>query len=142
MLRIEYFDKDRFMRQVSASHGSVLLHLDNGKTCDLKKDATASSILRMMNAPKKGFDITVTDPTDVTGFLRYMLEAGRRSGRSARFRPYRMQRLMARATARSSSCPIKPNFASCSSAKQTVSSEVCSGSPKPAVWMPKCSTFL
>ena len=69
MLRIEYFDKDRFMRQVSASHGSVLLHLDNGKTCDLKKDATASSILRMMNAPKKGFDITVTDPTDVTGFL-------------------------------------------------------------------------
>ena len=77
MLRIEYFDKDRFMRQVSASHGSVLLHLDNGKTCDLKKDATTSSILRMMNAPKKGFDITVTDPTDVTGFLRYMLEAGR-----------------------------------------------------------------
>ena len=37
MLRIEYFDKDRFMRQVSASHGSVLLHLDNGKTCDLRK---------------------------------------------------------------------------------------------------------
>lgn len=37
MLRIEYFDKERFMRQLSASHGSVLLHLDNGKTCDLKK---------------------------------------------------------------------------------------------------------
>ena len=73
MLRIEYFDKDRFMRQVSASHGSVLLHLDNGKTCDLKEDATASSILRMMDAPRKGFDITA----DVTGFLRYMLEAGR-----------------------------------------------------------------
>ena len=68
MLRIEYFDKDRFMRQVSASHG---------KTCDLKEDAAASSILRMMDAPKKGFDITVTDPADVTGFLRYMLEAGR-----------------------------------------------------------------
>ena len=32
MLRIEYFDKERFMRQLSASHGSVLLHLDNGKT--------------------------------------------------------------------------------------------------------------
>ena len=42
MLRIEYFDKDRFMRQVSASRGSVLLHLDNGKTCDLKEDAAAS----------------------------------------------------------------------------------------------------
>ena len=78
MLRIEYFDKDRFMRQVSASHGSVLLHLDNGKTCDLKEDATARSVLRMMDTtPKKGFDITVTDPADVTGFLPYMLEAGR-----------------------------------------------------------------
>ena len=67
MLRIEYFDKERFMRQLSASHGSVLLHLDNGKTCDLKKDTTARSMLQMMDtAPKKGFDLTVTDPADVT----------------------------------------------------------------------------
>ena len=29
------------------------------------------------HCPKKGFDLTVTDPADVTGFLRYMLEAGR-----------------------------------------------------------------
>ena len=78
MLRIEYFDKDRFMKQVSASRGSVLLHLDNGKTCDLKKDAAASSILRMMDAPKKGFAISVADPSDIHGFLTYMLEAGRR----------------------------------------------------------------
>ena len=45
MLRIEYFDKERFMLQLSASHGSVLLHLDNGKTCDLKKDTTAQTIV-------------------------------------------------------------------------------------------------
>ena len=62
MLRIEYFDKERFMRQLSASHGSVLLHLDNGKTCDLKKDATACSMLQMMDtAPKKGFEISDAD---------------------------------------------------------------------------------
>ena len=30
MLRIEYFDKNRFMKQVAASRGSVILHLDNG----------------------------------------------------------------------------------------------------------------
>ena len=48
MLRIEYFDKERFMRQLSASHGSVLLHLDNGKTCDLIKDTTARSMLLIM----------------------------------------------------------------------------------------------
>ena len=33
---------------------------------------------QMMDAPSKGFDISVTDPADVTGFLHYMLEAGRR----------------------------------------------------------------
>ena len=78
MLRIQYLDKDRFMQQVAASRGSVLLHLANGETCDLKKDTTACSMLQMMDtAPKKGFDLTVTDPADVTGFLRYMLEAGR-----------------------------------------------------------------
>ena len=54
---------------------------------------------------------------------------------------YRIRRLMALATANRSSCPMKPNFASCSSAKHTVSCEACSGSPKPAVWMPKCSTL-
>lgn len=78
MLRIQYLDKNRFMQQVAASRGSVILHLDNGKTCDLKKDTTATELFQMMNAPANGFDITVTDPADVSGFLRYMLEAGRK----------------------------------------------------------------
>ena len=78
MLRIQYLDKNRFMQQVAASRGSVLLHLDNGQTCDLKQDAAAAELLQMMEAPTKGFDISVTDPADVTGFLHYMLEAGRR----------------------------------------------------------------
>ena len=33
---------------------------------------------QMMNAPAKGFSISVADPADVTGFLHYMLEAGRK----------------------------------------------------------------
>lgn len=78
MLRIQYLDKDRFFRQVAASKGSVYLHLANGRTCDLKQDSTAAELLQMMNAPSKGFDISVDDPADVTGFLHYMLEAGRR----------------------------------------------------------------
>ena len=59
MLRIQYLDKDRFMHQVAASKGSVYL-------------------FQMMNAPAKGFSISVADPADVTGFLHYMLEAGRK----------------------------------------------------------------
>ena len=63
MLRIEYFDKERFMRQLSASHGSVLLHLDNGNDLRPEKDTTARSMLQMMDtAPKKGFDLTVDRP--------------------------------------------------------------------------------
>ena len=77
MLRIQYLDKDRFMRQVAASKGSVYLHLDNGDTCDLKQDNTAAEMLQMMDAPKKGFAISLSDPSDIPGFLHYMMEAGR-----------------------------------------------------------------
>ena len=80
MLRIEYFDKERFMRQLSASHGSVLLHLDNGQVLESTGglDKLAAELTAYENfAPKKGFNISVSDPADVTGFLRYMLEAGR-----------------------------------------------------------------
>ena len=78
MLRIQYLDKDRFMQQVAASRGSVLLHLDNGETCDLKKDSAATELFQMMNAPSKGGDISVTDPAEVSGFLQERMEAGRR----------------------------------------------------------------
>ena len=59
MLRIQYLDKDRFMRQVAASKGSVYLHLDNGETCDLKQDSAATELFQMMKAPAKGFSISV-----------------------------------------------------------------------------------
>lgn len=77
MLHIQYLDKERFMNQVAASRGSIYLHLDNGTVCDLKQDSTASTMLQMLDAPKKGICISVSDPTDITGFLHYMLEAGR-----------------------------------------------------------------
>ena len=44
----------------------------------MKKNSAATELFQMMDAPSKGFDISVTDPADVTGFLHYMLEAGRR----------------------------------------------------------------
>ena len=138
MLRIQYLDKDRFMRQVAASKGSVYLHLDNGETCDLKKDSATTELFQMMNAPAKGFSISVADPADVTGWRLAARTAPAKlpsshshitakretrpgvqcpgAGLSFALLFYRMQRLMAFATASSSSCPIKPNFISCSSA--------------------------
>ena len=110
MLRIEYFDKNRFMKQVAASRGSVILHLDNGSTCDLKKDNEASAIFQTMDAPKKGFIITAKRDSPALAHLRAGLS------RFVAFLFYRMHRLMACATASNSSCPMKPNFISCSSA--------------------------
>ena len=78
MLRIQYLDKDRFTQQVAASRGSVLLHLANGETCDLKKGSAATELFQMMDGPSKGFDISVSEPAGVTGFVHYMVEAGRR----------------------------------------------------------------
>lgn len=144
MLRIEYFDKNRFMKQVAASRGSVILHLDNGSTCDLKKDDEASAIFQTMDAPKKGFSISVSDPlmspascaicsrlaapaeNAIIYSSLFIITAKRDSPALAHLRAglscfvsflfYRMHRLMACATASSSSCPMKPNFISCSSA--------------------------
>lgn len=53
MLRIEYFDKNRFMKQVAASRGSVILHLDNGSTCDLKKDNELPPSSRPWTLPRR-----------------------------------------------------------------------------------------
>ncbi len=53
MLRIEYFDKNRFMKQVAASRGSVILHLDNGSTCDLKKDSRLPPSSRPWTLPRR-----------------------------------------------------------------------------------------
>lgn len=61
MLRIQYLDKDRFMQQVAASRGSVLLHLANGETCDLKKDNAATELFQMMDAPPRA--LTSLSPT-------------------------------------------------------------------------------
>ena len=44
----------------------------------MKKDSATTELFQMMNAPAKGFSISVADPADVTGFLHYMLEAGRK----------------------------------------------------------------
>ena len=52
MLRIEYFDKERFMRQLSASHGSVLLDISTDPdTGDRKSTRLNSSHSRKSRMP-------------------------------------------------------------------------------------------
>lgn len=78
MLRIQVLDKERFLHQVAQSRGNVYLHFKDGSVCDIKHDRSAANILQMMDfAPTDGISISVEDPADVTGFLHYMLEAGR-----------------------------------------------------------------
>lgn len=83
MLHIQVLDKERFMRQVALSRGSVYLHFRDGSVCDIKHDRSAANILQLMDsAPADGISISLDDPADVPGFLHYMLEAGR-SARTA-----------------------------------------------------------
>ena len=118
MLRIQYLDKDRFMRQVAASKGSVYLHLDNGETCDLKKDSAATELFQMMKAPARTAPAKLPSSHSHITAKRETRPGVQCPGAGLSFALlfYRMQRLMAFATASSSSCPIKPNFISCSSA--------------------------
>lgn len=78
MLHIQVLDKERFLHQVALSRGSIYLHCKDGSVCDIKHDRSAANVLQLMDtAPADGICISLADPADVPGFLRYLLEAGR-----------------------------------------------------------------
>ena len=78
MLHIQVLDKERFLHQVAQSRGNIYLHFNDGSVCDIKHDRSAANLLQMMDStPSGGIRISVENLADVTGFLYYMLEAGR-----------------------------------------------------------------
>lgn len=78
MLHIQILDKERFLHQVAQSRGSIYLHFKDGSVCDIKHDRSAVHVLQMMDsAPADGICISLADPADVSGFLTYLMEAGR-----------------------------------------------------------------
>ncbi len=66
---------DRFFQVVEASCGNVFLQLPDNTRCDLKRDHTARQLLRAMHPGQEGLCIRLTNPSDLSGFVRYMMEA-------------------------------------------------------------------
>lgn len=76
MLTMMYLpDRKRFLQLVSQSRGDVVLHLPDNSRLSLKQDPTAQRLLQVMDPGQDGLQITLTNPTDTTAFMRYMLEA-------------------------------------------------------------------
>ena len=68
-------DSENFLNVVERSRGQVLLHLPDNTRCDLKRDHTARQLLRAMHPGQEGLCIRLTNPSDLSGFVRYMMEA-------------------------------------------------------------------
>ena len=66
---------EQFLRMVEGSRGEVTLCLPDGGRCDLKRDHTARQLIRAMHPGQEGLCISLTNPEDFTGFMRYMMEA-------------------------------------------------------------------
>lgn len=66
---------DRFFQVVEASRGNVFLQFPDHTRCDLKRDHTARQLIRAMHPGQEGLCISLTNPEDFTGFMRYMMEA-------------------------------------------------------------------
>lgn len=68
-------NKEKFLNLIEACQGSVLLHLPDNTTRDLKSDPTAREMLKLL--PSNGYDLglSFSDSCDSSVFLRYMMAA-------------------------------------------------------------------
>lgn len=66
---------DRFLEKVNSCSGDVVLHLPDQSTCSLKNDRIAAQMLRMMDVNKNGLTLSLTNPSDYSIMLNYMVGA-------------------------------------------------------------------
>ena len=66
---------DRFLEKVNSCSSDVVLHLPDQSTCSLKNDRIAAQMLRMMDVNKNGLTLSLTNPSDYSIMLNYMVNA-------------------------------------------------------------------
>jgi len=64
----------RFLNIVNHSRGQVLLRLPDQGCIDLKQAPIAQQMLRLMGGKPVELDLDLTDKTDTSAFLKFMLE--------------------------------------------------------------------
>lgn len=67
---------EKFISMVENSKGSVFLRLPNETLCDLKRNAEALQMFKMMRPGEMELDLLLTDAQDSYEFLSYMVGAG------------------------------------------------------------------
>ena len=78
MIKIYYIpNKAKLIERIVNCKGRVFLHLSEGLSCDLTKDTTALSILKMMDVGRDGLTLSFSNAEDIASFIQYLMEAGR-----------------------------------------------------------------
>lgn len=67
---------EKFIQMVESSRGHVFLQLPDETFCDLKQNAAALQMVRMINPGEFWLDLFLTDAQDSYDFMAYMVGAG------------------------------------------------------------------
>lgn len=76
MIRFMYVpNMKKFAQALEECHGSVLLHLSDDTTCNLKSNTAAMQMLKIMPSGYTNLCVSFSDSHDSTAFMRYMINA-------------------------------------------------------------------
>lgn len=69
-------NSEKFIQLVENSRGHIFLQLPNETLCDLKQNAAALQMIRMINPEEIWLDLFLTDEHDSHNFMSFMVGAG------------------------------------------------------------------
>lgn len=76
MYRFTYIpNMEKFTEAIEKCHGSVLLHLPDNTTCDLKSDSVATQMLKLLPSGYNNLCLSFSDTHDSSILMRYMMVA-------------------------------------------------------------------
>lgn len=74
MMRFTYIpNMEKFVEALKKCHGSVLLHLSDDTTYDLKSDSAAFEMLKMLPSGYHDLRLSFSDSRDFSAFMQYMM---------------------------------------------------------------------